>query len=264
MQGWFAEARRRGAQSPLAALDARTKLALAAAAALAVLAASSLAAQAVLFAATLGYALLLRRPLLLALLYAALAAMMALAVLCGLAVSAFAPELSGLSAKALVIPFLRGASAMNAVLALALTTKVESLLGALERLRLPFILFLPAAVMVRFIPTFLGDFRQAWEALRIRGWPMGPAMMAAHPVLSARLLFAPILFRALLSAESLGVAAELKGLRPGRRTLERAGGAFGRGDAVALALAAAAAALAALAEIHLGAWLMTGAGAGMP
>ena len=62
---------------------------------------------------------------------------------------------------------------MNVVMVLALTTRVEDLLGTLERLHLPFVVFLPAVVMLRFIPTFTNDIRQVWETLRIRGWPMG-------------------------------------------------------------------------------------------
>ena len=76
---------------------------------------------------------------------------------------------------------------MNVVMVLALTTRVEDLLGTLERLHLPFVVFLPAVVMLRFIPTFTNDIRQVWETLRIRGWPMGPVMITTHPILSAPL-----------------------------------------------------------------------------
>ena len=86
-------------------------------------------------------------------------------------------------------------------------------------MRLPFCLFLPAAVMLRFIPTFTNDIRQVWETLKIRGWPMGVGMLTRHPILSSRLLLAPILFRALKSAETLGTASELKGLGTAERTL---------------------------------------------
>ena len=108
---------------------------------------------------------------------------------------------------------------MNVVMVLALTTRVEDLLGTLERLHLPFVVFLPAVVMLRFIPTFTNDIRQVWETLRIRGWQMGPVMITTHPILSARLLFTPILFRALKSSETLGIAAELKGIGTAHRTV---------------------------------------------
>ena len=197
-------------------LDARTKLAVTLMTAILAVACSGVVAQGVLFAATLFYVLLLKRPGLLAVLYGAMAVMMAIAAGCASVIEVFAPGLGGLSVKSLVIPFLRGLSMMNVVMVLAMTTRVEDLLTTLERMRLPFCLFLPAAVMLRFIPTFTNDIRQVWETLKIRGWPMGVGM---HPILSSRLLLAPILFRALKSAETLGTASELKGLGTAERTL---------------------------------------------
>ena len=73
--------------------------------------------------------------------------------------------------------------------------------------------------MLRFIPTFANDIRQVWETLKIKGWPLGPAMLTLQPLLSARLILAPILFRALKSSETLGVASELKGLGAAKRTM---------------------------------------------
>ncbi len=200
-------------------LDARTKLAVTLATAILAVACSGVVAQGVLFLATLVYVLLLKRPGLLAVLYGAMAVMMAVAAGCSAVIEALAPGLGGLSVKSLVIPFLRGLSMMNVVMVLAMTTRVEDLLTTLERMRLPFCLFLPAAVMLRFIPTFTHDIRQVWETLKIRGWPMGMGMLTRHPILSSRLLLAPILFRALKSAETLGTASELKGLGTAERTL---------------------------------------------
>ena len=176
-------------------LDARTKLAVTLTTAILAVACSGVVAQGVLFLATLVYVLLLKRPGLLAVLYGAMAVMMAVAAGCSAVIEAFAPGLGGLSVKSLVIPFLRGLSMMNVVMVLAMTTRVEDLLTTLERMRLPFCLFLPAAVMLRFIPTFTHDIRQVWETLKIRGWPMGVGMLTRHPILSSRLLLAPILFQ---------------------------------------------------------------------
>ena len=205
--------------SPLRQLDARTKLIVTAAAAILTVASSGMVAQLVIFAVTLMYALLLKRPGLVAVLYGLMAVMMAIAALCALGFQVWFPGLGGLSAKSLFIPFLRGLSMMNVVMALALTTRVEDLLLTLERMRLPFCIFLPTAVMLRFIPTFANDIKQVWETLRIKGWPLGPAMITLHPILSARLILAPILFRALKSSETLGVAAELKGMGSRERTV---------------------------------------------
>lgn len=195
--------------------DARTKLAVTLATALLTVACTGLVSQIILFAATLVYALLIERPKLLAMLYLLMAVMMAVAAGCGLAIEHWFPGFGGLSIKSLVIPFLRGLSMMNAVMVLALTTRVEDLLATLERMHLPFCLFLPSAVMLRFIPTFANDIRQVWETLKIKGWPL----LTLQPLLSARLILAPILFRALKSSETLGVASELKGLGAAKRTM---------------------------------------------
>ena len=200
-------------------LDVRTKIVVIAATAVATLAASGLAAQLVLFAATLVYALFLKRAKLLAVLYALMAAMMAIAAVCAWGLQTWLPQMGELNIHALVIPFLRGLSLMNAVIVLAMTTRVEDLLSTLERMRLPFCIFLPTAVMLRFVPTFANDIKQVWETLRIKGWPLGPAMFTRHPILSARLILAPILFRALKSSQTLGVAAELKGMGSRERTV---------------------------------------------
>ena len=187
--------------SMLRGLDAKTKLSVMLVTAVLVVACSGVISQMVLFLFTLVYVLMLKRPKLVALLYILMAVMMAVSAGFGWLIS------------------LRGVSMMNVVMVLALTTRVEDLLGTLERLHLPFVVFLPAVVMLRFIPTFTNDIRQVWETLRIRGWPMGPVMITTHPILSARLLFTPILYRALKSSETLGIAAELKGIGTAHRTV---------------------------------------------
>ena len=122
------------------------------------------------------------------------------------------PSMPAFSAVSLVVPFLRMATMLNVILPLAFSCRVQSLLTALKSLRLPFCLYLPAAVMIRFIPTFLHDAKQVSETLRIRGWRMTPWNAFLHPVLLIRLVFTPLLFRSLKTSEELGIAAELKGL----------------------------------------------------
>lgn len=246
-------------RSILVHLDARTKLAVTVVAAILTVACSNPVAQGVLFVATLAYALLLKRPGLLVVLYALMAAMMGLAVLCGLALEHWMPGMGGMSVKSLVIPFMRGLSMMNTVIVLAMTTRVEDLLGTLERMHLPFCIFLPTAVMLRFIPTFTNDIRQVWETLKIRGWPVGPVMMTTQPLLCARLILAPILFRALRSSETLGVASELKGLGCSKRTMRTDGRTMTSLDARVLAILLLTTLAAILAEILLKAlWATNG------
>ncbi|WP_443743643.1 energy-coupling factor transporter transmembrane component T family protein [Sutterella sp.] len=245
-------AKKPGAEaSPLQHLDARTKLMVTLAAAVLTVACGGALSQLVLCAATLVYALFLKRPGLLAVLYGAMAVMMAVAALFGLLLEQWFPAMGGLTLKALFIPFLRGLSMMNVVMVLALTTRVEDLLATLERIRLPFCIFLPTAVMLRFIPTFTNDIKQVWETLKIRGWPVGPVMMTMRPLLCARLVLAPVLFRALKSSETLGVASELKGLGTTKRTMRMDGRTMTRADVVVLGVLTLTAVLTLLAEVFL-------------
>lgn len=199
----------------LAQVDARSKLLLTLFGAICTIVFSSLGAQLSLFVFSFAVALLIKRPTLLVVLYALMAAMMGLAIACTFVLIFFIPALGGLTVENLIIPFLRGLTMMNLVIGLAMSTRIENIMVALSQLKLPFMLTLPSTVMIRFIPTFAHDVVQVWETLKIRGWQLGFGMLCRHPLLSARLIFTPILFRALKSSEALGVAAELKGLDKG-------------------------------------------------
>ncbi|MEA1868535.1 MAG: hypothetical protein U9N19_10635 [Thermodesulfobacteriota bacterium] len=48
---------------------------------------------------------------------------------------------------------------------------------ALKSLRLPLFLYLPAVVMIRFIPSFINDIKQVTEVLKIRGYKINPASL---------------------------------------------------------------------------------------
>lgn len=202
-------------ESFLAQVDARSKLLLTLFGAVCTIVFSSLGAQLTLFAFSFVVALLIKRPTLLVVLYALMSVMMGLAIACTFVLIFFIPALGDLTVENLVIPFLRGLTMMNLVVGLAMSTRIENIMVALSQLKLPFMLTLPSTVMIRFIPTFAHDVVQVWETLKIRGWHLGFGMLCRHPLLSARLIFTPILFRAIKSSEALGVAAELKGLDKG-------------------------------------------------
>lgn len=193
-------------------LDPRVKMLLTASTAIATIVFSGLISQLLLWGSTFTYALSTKRYRALGIMYLAMSAVIGVALIFASIIEYVNPNVGGLSLKSLGIPFLRGLTMMNTVLALATTTKVQDLIHALQSLRLPFCIYLPAVVMVRFLPTFASDIRQVWEALKIRGWKLSAGFFCRHPFFAARLLFTPLLFRALKSSEALGVAAELKGL----------------------------------------------------
>ena len=179
----------------LHAADTRAKMFVSLLASVATVALSGVEPQMVLFGMSLVYALGMRQFRILLIGYAVLVGMSLLAMGCAFGMSLLIPSMPAFSAVSLVF-----------------SCRVQSLLTALKSLRLPFCLYLPAAVMIRFIPTFLHDAKQVSETLRIRGWRMTPWNAFRHPVLLIRLVFTPLLFRSLKTSEELGIAAELKGL----------------------------------------------------
>ena len=211
MQGSFSLSA--GERTWLTSLDARSKMAVTAAAAAATIAFSGFWAEFALFAASAVYLASARRWKVSAAAYILMALMMAMSVGCAMVLAHFFPAMArGLDMKSLSIPFLRGLTMMNVILPLAFSTRIQSVLGALQSMRLPFCIYLPAAVMLRFIPTFANDIRQVWESVRIRGWKLGPVACVIHPFFAMRLLLSPILFRTLKTSDELGIAAEMKGL----------------------------------------------------
>lgn len=162
----------------------------------------------VLWLVTLSWALTLRRTGLFVKVHAVVLGLFAVA--CGFALAIDVSAQAGVGPVALGIPFLRGLSMLNVVMVLALSSKVEDLMAVLEKLRLPFVVYLPAAVMIRFIPTFMEDVRMVRAALRMKG--VDARFWLMHPLESARMAMMPVLFRALRSSENLGLAAEMKGI----------------------------------------------------
>ncbi len=144
---------------------------------------------------------------------------------------------------AVLIPFLRSLVMMNTVLALALTSRVQTLLVALKGLRLPLWFYIPTVVVIRFIPDFIRDIKQISETIRIRGYHLNLRFLLYHPILSVRLLLAPMIFRALRSADELAIAAELKGIRHDVKMVSYRPVCFGRNDTIALIVVMAVVAL---------------------
>ncbi len=114
----------------------------------------------------------------------------------------------------LSIPYMRMLIMMNVLLPLALSTRVQNILTSLKSMRLPFIIYLPAAIMIRFVPTFLNDIKQISETLKIRGFALSASQVLHHPFLTLRFVFTPLIFRSLRTSEDLGIAGDLKGLSP--------------------------------------------------
>lgn len=244
-------ANRRGGGFP-ARLDARTKMLLCLAASLSSIALTDMAALGVLLAASAVYALSARDVKGLLVSYAAVALMLGASALCVVGMGLLWPSMASLEARRFIVPFMRIVVSINVILGLALTSRVQSILTALKSLRLPVLVYIPASVMVRFIPTFINDIRQIWQTLRIRGYARSPLSLAAHPGRALRVLFMPLVFRALRSADDLAMAAELKGVGGQSRVTTHRTGRMAGLDYLTLALGAALVALAVWLQLRSG------------
>ena len=196
----------------LTQLDVRSKMLIAALAAVMTIALSSLNSQLLLFTTSLLYLFALGRYKLIFVSYAASLLMMTLSVGFASVLALFIPSMGkSLELSSLCIPFLRALTVMNTI-------------------------YLPAAVIIRFIPTFAGDVKQIWESLKIRGFKINPWQCTIHPIRTTRLLFTPLLFRALKTSDELGIAAELKGLHAGSNSGSMHRRRFGKYDIAAITL----------------------------
>lgn len=223
--------------SPLNRIDVRVKMLIAAAASIMTVAISSEAAQYLLFASSFVYLLLLKRPKIIAVSYCVCILMMALSAGFGYLISIWFPAMGkSMSLSSMLVPFLRGFTMLNVVLPLAFTGRLQTILSGLQKLRLPFVIYLPSAVIIRFIPTFMNDIRQIWESLKIRGYKINPWTCTIHPLQTTRFLFTPLLFRALKTSDELGIAAELKGLNSGSSAGRSAAASFTRNDYLIIVL----------------------------
>ncbi|RRD69378.1 MULTISPECIES: energy-coupling factor transporter transmembrane protein EcfT [unclassified Desulfovibrio] len=235
------------------AADVRAKMLVCALASLMSIAVSNLEGQLVLVGASLLYALTLRRVGALLIAYALVALMTLMAVFCVWIMSFFLPKLmESLTFSGLIVPFLRILTMVHVVLPLALSSRIQAMLNALQSLRLPFWIYLPTAVVFRFLPTFWHDITQISESLRLRGYRITPWSLTRHPLLGMRLLFTPLLFRSLRSSEDLGIAAELKGLGYGGQITPYRSPVWKRSDTLLVAAAVLAAAAALTCQIFLG------------
>lgn len=237
--------------SLLNAVDIRVKMMITALASVMTVAISSLYAQCFLFAVSFLYLLMIRRPKLILVSYFLFLIMMAIACGFGLVLAHFLPMMGkGMELKSLAVPFMRAFTMLNVVLPLAFTGRLQQILNSLQKLKLPFVIYLPAAVIVRFIPTFTNDIKQIWESLKIRGYRINPWTMTIHPFQTTRLLFTPLLIRALKTGDELGIAAELKGLNANTSAIKKDPPSFTKKDYAAVSLTAAVLVAAVILQIY--------------
>ena len=239
-----------------ASADTRAKIAVSTLASLLTIFLTTPEAQGILFFFSTCYALSMRRPLLLLVCYAIVSGMLLMALGCAEIVRFFTLRMPAYPIGTMLVPFLRLLVMVNVLLPLAFATRFQALLGSLKGFHLPFYLYIPLAVMIRFIPTFVADMRQIAEALRIRGYRLSWKQFVLHPVLTLRFVTVPLLFRSLKASEDLGIAAELKGLGVGRMMRPYKIPVWRRRDSLLVGAALAVGALAFVSNSYLSSVVM--------
>lgn len=137
-----------------------------------------------------------------------------------------------------------GPSAVSAIY-LIRTTSVSEFIAALQRSRVPQVIVIPLAVMLRFMPTTLEEHRFISDAMRLRG--IGGVRLLRSPVAALEYRLVPLLTSLVRIGDELSAAAVTRGLgAPWPRTsIARSG--MGALDWALLALAVAIAAVEVLA-----------------
>lgn len=201
-----------GPETALHHLDVRTKMLISAVASIVVILLKSVPALALLSLASCCYLMLTRRWRVMVISWLVILLLWITAVGFMNLMHLIMPKMGATGMANMLIPFLRSLVLVNTLLAMALSTRIQGILTTLRSLHLPYWLYIPAAVMVRFLPSLVEDMRQIAEAVRIKGYPLNPAALLFSPWQTIRLLFVPMLFRALRTSDDLGIAAELKGV----------------------------------------------------
>lgn len=193
-------------------LDVRTKMIISILTSLLVIPLKSTIPLLILLFFSMLYLLSIRKFVIMGISYLAISAMILMAILSSMLISLFVPQMADAPLSVFFIPFIRIVIVLNVVLAMALTSKVQGLLSGLKTLKLPYYIYLPATVMIRFIPGFIKDIKQIQESLRTKGYFNSRVFVLTHPRLTIRLLIIPLIIRALRTADELSIAAELKGI----------------------------------------------------
>lgn len=193
-------------------IDVRSKLIITIITSLSAIIFSSIYAQIVILIASFIYAGSMKKSKVMVFTYLFVIFIMLIVIACLLIINSFYDFMQGRSYFAVMVPFMRMVTMVNVVLPLAFSTNIQSILTALKSFNLPFFIYLPIAVMVRFIPSFISDIKQIKESFSTRGVDTSIWETIKHPIKIGRYLFMPLLFRSLRTSEELGVAAELKGL----------------------------------------------------
>lgn len=205
--------------SILLKLDVRTKVVLCLLVAIVTLLLSTVNALLPLFVISFCYVLLMRRIKVIIVSYLFMTLVMFLSFGFVIGLEQIVPSLkASIKYSSVLTPFLRGAIAMNIILPIGFTIRMPNMLSALQSMHLPFVVYLPSTVMVRFIPSFTADVKQIYEALKIKGISLNLKNIICHPYIILRTFIFPLVYMALRTSDDLGISADMKGVGNGAHT----------------------------------------------
>ncbi|KAB1660446.1 energy-coupling factor transporter transmembrane protein EcfT [Pseudoclavibacter sp. CFCC 13796] len=100
-----------------------------------------------------------------------------------------------------------------------ISTGPSELNAGLAALRLPRMISVPLAVVLRFVPTVIDELRAIMDAMRLRGIASSPIALALHPMRTTQHVLLPLLASTSRIADELSASALIRGLgRPERPT----------------------------------------------
>ncbi|QEJ96361.1 energy-coupling factor transporter transmembrane protein EcfT [Treponema phagedenis] len=102
---------------------------------------------------------------------------------------------------------------------LVATTKVNELIAALQKIRIPKSLVITLAITLRFFPTLGEEYRCVKDAMKLRGIRLNAKNILLHLLALSEYLLIPLMLRCAIIADELSAAAMTRGIeRNGKRT----------------------------------------------
>lgn len=92
------------------------------------------------------------------------------------------------------------------------TTEINAMIASLEKIRVPEVIIIPLAVLVRFFPTVKEEWNHIRAAMRMRNIGTGVGQILLHPIETMEYMIVPLLFSTVKIGEELAAAALARGL----------------------------------------------------
>ncbi len=107
--------------------------------------------------------------------------------------------------RLLIPPIMSGTFAMT-------NTKMSEWIAAMKKMKLPAVVIIPFAVVCRFFPVLIQDFKEIRRAMKFRGIGLNSWDLVRHPILTLEYIIVPILVSVENTAVELSAASLVRGL----------------------------------------------------